>query len=205
MSELKERLKDISEIRNLMEKSSKFLSLSGLAGIGAGFVALIGAAAAWYYLDGNPGNPYLGNINAADFLSFFFLDAGLTLLSALGIAAFFSIRFAKKKGLPLWNKTARYMLIDLAIPLVCGLAFALIQLYHGKYLWVAGTTLIFYGLALLNASKYTLKEIRYLGVSELIVGLLSCIWVGYGLYFWAVGFGLLHMVYGAVMYFKYER
>ena len=70
---------------------------------------------------------------------------------------------------------------------------------------VAPTTLLFYGLALYNAGKYTLDEIRYLGVSEIILGLLGCIFIGYGLMFWALGFGVLHIVYGFMMWWKYER
>jgi hypothetical protein len=65
--------------------------------------------------------------------------------------------------------------------------------------------LIFYGLALINASKYTYNDIRYLGISELLIGLCSTLFLGYGLFFWAAGFGLAHIVYGALMYFKYDK
>jgi hypothetical protein len=65
--------------------------------------------------------------------------------------------------------------------------------------------LIFYGLALLNASKYTLKEIRYLGMSEICLGLIASAWVQFGIVFWGIGFGMLHIIYGTFMYFKYEK
>ena len=46
----KDYLKDISEIKNLMNKSSRFISLSGLSGILAGIYALVGAAMTYYYV-----------------------------------------------------------------------------------------------------------------------------------------------------------
>ena len=46
---------DLQAIREIMERSSKFLSLSGLSGIFAGVCALIGAAIAWFIIL-NPGH-----------------------------------------------------------------------------------------------------------------------------------------------------
>jgi hypothetical protein len=68
----------------------------------------------------------------------------------------------------------------------------------------APAMLIFYGLALINASPNLFDEIRYLGYSEILIGLLAAAFIGYGLYFWAFGFGVLHIAYGLVMYKKYD-
>ena len=65
--------------------------------------------------------------------------------------------------------------------------------------------LIFYGLALINSSKYTFFEIRYLGIAEIVLGLIASVFVSSGLILWAAGFGLLHIIYGIIMYYKYER
>ena len=65
--------------------------------------------------------------------------------------------------------------------------------------------LLFFGLALLNASKYTFGEIKILGISEIILGLVSMYWTSLGLLFWAIGFGLFNIIYGVYMYVKYER
>ena len=105
----------------------------------------------------------------------------------------------------MWNQSARLLLWHLAVPLVTGGLFCIILLLHGEVYLLAPTTLVFYGLALINASKYTLNDIQYLGISEIILGLIACVYVGYGLVFWALGFGILHIAYGTVMYFKYER
>ena len=203
MDDLKTHLQDISEIRSLMAKSAKFLSLSGLSGVSAGVCALIGAAAAWNYM-GGVGDYHRGSLGS-DYLNFFLLDAFLVLVGALASASFFSIRYARKKDLPIWNQTAKHMLLGLGIPLVTGGIFCLIMLWHGLWMWVAPTTLIFYGLALLNAGKFTVNEVQWLGITEVVLGLIGAYFTGWGLYLWALGFGVIHVVYGALMYLKYER
>lgn len=204
MDNLREHLEDISEIRNMMERHSKFLSLSGLSGISAGLCGLAGSVAVWIYLGYSFSEPWAHDV-PRNFEEFFLLVAGLVLFGAVGLALLFSMRMAKRKNLPLWNKTARRTLVDLAIPLAAGGLFCLIQLLHGAYLWIGSATLLFYGLALLNASRNTITEIRYLAYSEIVLGLLCAIWAGQSLIFWGIGFGLMHIVYGAIMYFKYER
>jgi len=112
---------------------------------------------------------------------------------------------AKKQGRTIWDDTAKRLVINLAIPLVTGGLFLLILLLKGFVGIVAPGTLIFYGLALINASKYTITDIKVLGFSEIIVGLVATYFIGYGLFFWAFGFGVLHIVYGTWMYLKYEK
>ena len=208
----KEQLDNLHEIRNLMEKSSRFLSLSGLSGISAGIIALIGAAVAFFYL--NFDERYF-NISQyfqdhmhhqmQSGIGFLVLDAIFILVLALAAGLYFTTRKARKKGLRVWDNTAKRLMVNLFLPLDSGGVFCLILLYHGIIFLIAPATLIFYGLALINASKYTLPDIRYLGVSEILLGLIGSIFVGYGLIIWAIGFGILHIAYGTVMYFKYEQ
>ena len=208
----KEQLENLHEIRNLMEKSSRFLSLSGLSGVFAGIIALVGAAIAFFYLDFDQRyfdiNRYFYNrmyLKLNHSIEFLLIDAILVLILALSAGMYFTIRKAKSKGLAVWDKTAKRMLVNLFIPLISGGIFCLILLYHNIFFLVAPCTLLFYGVALLNASKYTLPDIRYLGISEIALGLVGSIFVGYGLIIWSIGFGILHIIYGTVMYLKYER
>ena len=204
MENIREHLEDISEIRSLMERNSKFLSLSGLSGVSAGICGLGGALAAWQYLEYSFAD-FRPHYIPADIVPFFFLTSLLTLGAALGLALLFSVRMAKRRELPMWNKTARRTLLDLCLPLLVGGLFCLIMVGNGHYLYVGAATLLFYGMALLNASRNTLPEIRYLAFSECVLGLACALMVSHSLLFWALGFGVLHIVYGAVMYFKYER
>jgi len=105
----------------------------------------------------------------------------------------------------MWGYSSKRLLINVAVPMVAGGIYLFRQMQLGNYLLIAPGCLIFYGLALVNASKYTLSEIRYLGYCQVILGIINCWFVGDGVYFWAAGFGLLHIVYGIVMWYRYER
>jgi len=206
-------LENLSEIRSLMERSSRFISLSGLSGVAAGIFALLGAAAVYLYLDMSPfaGRKayYVEALTTykwgMDYMTFFLVDAALVLLLALASGIFFTTKKARKKGQKIWDPLTIRLLLNMAIPLAAGGIFCLGLLYHGEFGLVAPATLIFYGLACVNASKYTLSDIRYLGLLEIGLGLIAVFNVGYGLEFWAVGFGILHIIYGTLMYFKYDR
>ncbi len=216
MEEQKEHLQALSDIRSMMERSSRFISLSGLSGVFAGIFALIGAYLAHlklcaYLVDYRKAYSYIGDRNTeydaspVGLLIYLFTVAAAVLAASLIVGVVLTMRNSKKRGIKTWDSTAKRLLINLIIPLVTGGLFCLILLYRGDIGLVAPATLIFYGLALFNASKYTLNDIRYLGICEIILGLISTFYTGYGLYFWALGFGVLHIMYGAVMYFKYER
>lgn len=212
MSNKNEHLQTLTEIRSLMEQSTRFLSLSGLSGIAAGVIALIGAAVAYAYVGAD--SVFLDyeqyRLNSEpkwgmDYMTFILLDASIVLLLALAAGSVFTSRKARRKGLPLWTMASQKLLLNLAVPLLTGGAFCLILLEKGYVDIIAPCTLLFYGLALINGSKYTVNDIRYLGISEIVLGLISAYFTGYGLFFWAVGFGILHIIYGTAMYLKYEK
>lgn len=199
-------LEDLREIRDIMTRSSRFLSLSGLAGVMAG---LFGLGGAWLaYRTVYAGQDYLGYRSASlsgDAVMQLILIAASVLVLSLSGGVYFSYRKAQKNGESFWNKQAALVLINLFIPLVAGGLLCLILLGQGYVGLLAPLTLIFYGLALVNASKYTLTEIRSLGLLEIVLGLVAVQFIGYGLLFWAIGFGVLHIVYGIWMYVKHER
>ena len=204
-AKLKNPNEDLHTIREIMERSSKFLSLSGLAGIFAGACALIGAAIAWFFiLDSEiiQYNEYKQNSDIGFYLA---LDAVLVLVFALLGAVYFSHRKASKAGQKLWTKSTQRLLIHLMIPLVSGGIFSLILIYRNNLELVIPVMLIFYGLSLVNAGKFTFGEIHNLGLTQIVLGILALIFTNQGLLFWTLGFGLMHIVYGMVMYYRHER
>lgn len=208
MNNKEEQLSALSDIRNMMDRSSRFISLSGLSGIFAGIIALIGAYMAHLEIRSYLAGTYGYGIDADLDLEFALLKIGISvLIVALAGGLLFTYRQTVKKKLPLWDKTAKNLLLNLAIPLATGGIFIISILFnHANSVGlIAPSCLVFYGLALINASKYTYSDIRFLGLCEVILGLIAMFNIGYGLYFWAMGFGILHIVYGAIMYFKYER
>lgn len=202
-------LETLTEIRDLMQRSSKFLSLSGLSGVSAGIVALVGALVAYLRLKTDAlsyeNASQLSELTRREMMKFVLIDGTIVLVLAITLGVFFTRRKAQKAGQAVWNDTSKRLVVSLMIPLVTGGIFCLAMFYRG-ILWVSfPATLIFYGLALLNASKYTVRDLEYLGLLEVVLGLISLFLTGYNLLVWAFGFGVLHIIYGTVMYFKYDR
>jgi hypothetical protein len=208
MSVENQHLDALKDIRKMMQRSSRFISLSGLSGIAAGVWALIGAWFAYdwiyeYYVQyENDGytNPAFRSLK----INLFLLAAAVLALALLS-AFYFTWRRAGKNKLPLWDHTSKLLTINMMIPLITGGIFILTLLQYNEWHFVAPACLVFYGLALVNGSKYTLSDIRYLGIMEIILGLINTQFIHSGLYFWAIGFGVLHIIYGFVMWWKNER
>jgi len=194
-------LKDISEIKNLMNKSSRFISLSGLTGILAGIYALIGAAVTYYFVTTySYGTLLLDGWVFKTIVFILFMVAFLSIVTGI----YLTTKKAKKNGEKIWDTSSRRLIFNFLIPLVVGGLYILIILSQGRYGQTGGLMLIFYGLALINASKYSIGNIKYLGYSEVILGLLATLYPGYGFWIWVVGFGFMHIIYGTYMHFKYD-
>lgn len=194
--------KDIEDIKNLMNRSSTFLSLSGFSGVLAGVYALVGAYVANEILQG--AGSYQQGPEQEIFRDIAITAAAVLLLSLITAGVLTYLK-AEKAGENIWNTTSRRMLINFLIPLVTGGAFALLLLRTESYSLIAAVMLIFYGLACVNASKYTLHDVRYLGLTVIVLGLVATALPQHALLLWALGFGICHIIYGAIMYFKYDR
>lgn len=208
-----QHLEAIQDIRNMMRKSTRFLSLSGLSGVFAGIYALIGAFLAQQYISTHRVNyryDFMSDRNSSIFerspfyVYMISIAAGVLLLSIV-TAYYFSNRKAKRQGQSLFDHTALRALVNLCVPLMAGGVFCTALLFHGTICYIAPAMLLFYGMALINTSKYTYDDIRYLGICQIILGLVNAFDLGHGLIYWAIGFGVLHIAYGASMWFKYER
>lgn len=210
-------LAQLTEIRAIMERSSRFLSLSGLSGVGAGAVALLGAAVGHFYLQshypsehGGGGYRHLIAGTPAEreaALPFLLLLAAVVAGAAVLVAWYFTRRRMQQQGnrQPLWNGLTRRLLWAMALPLGTGAVFCLRLYLGGDAGLVMPGLLVFYGLALLSASKFTFDEIRWLGLTQVGLGLMALGLPDWGVVFFALGFGLGHIGYGLVMYNRYER
>lgn len=200
----------LQHIRSMMEKSSRFISLSGLAGVFAGLFALLGAGAFHIFLNRKLNYGYTDFAKTVpvdislSLLQFVILDGAAILFFSILFAIYFTTRKARSIGQTIWDSSARRMILSLAVPLIAGGIYCIVLLKYGWFGLIAPTTLIFYGLALINAGKHTLDEIKYLGISELVLGLIGLFFIGYGITLWVIGFGILHIIYGLMMYARYE-
>jgi len=209
-SEQQHPIDTLQDIRSIMERSARFLSLSGWSGVWAGGTALVSAAIACnmlhdYYLAYNQSAAF-DTLRYISLRNGLFLLGMLTLIVAISGGYYFTLRKVKRQGGSIWNSASRKALINLAIPLLTGGIVVIGFLYHDDWTYVSSSCLIFYGLGLINASKYTIDDVRYLGMCQVLLGLTGLfIAPRYGLYLWAAGFGLLHIVYGIVMWNKYDK
>ena len=221
MDEHLQHLDTLKDIKRMMERSSRFISLSGLSGIAAGACALAGA---WFannvvnndvrYGNGNEvrelGQSGTGGLKSGAGLQHYLNNTLIqiaigVLVAALALGFLFTYLRSRKTNTPIWGVTAKRLLINVSIPMIVGGIFILRLIDSGSYGLIAPGCLIFYGLGLLNASKYTLAEVRYLGYAQILLGIINLQMIDYGLLFWALGFGVLHIIYGAFMWWKYER
>jgi hypothetical protein len=192
-----------------MESSTRFLSLSGLAGVFAGLIALAGGAVAYFMIfNSHYTNDYLSGLSTGEVTLIqhkLIIDAFIVLVSAVAIAFFFSYKKASLKGLRMWTPVAKRLLVNMLVPLTTGGILIVIFFLQNHFQLIIPSMLIFYGLALVNAGKFTYSEVFYLGIFEIITGLVSVIMPQFGLFFWLFGFGLLHISYGLLLYRKYEK
>jgi hypothetical protein len=210
MESKQEYFEDLKTIRKIMEESSRFLSLSGLSGIFAGLAALAGGIIAFtVFLHGNlfDNGEFYRNLSPGNLKNLklqLFIDAVLVLVLAVGASLYFSYRKSKKDGVRIWTPVSKRMLTSLLVPLVTGGILILIFFFREYWQFLIPSMLIFYGLALVNAGKFTYNELFYLGLIEIMTGIAAILLPEYGIIFWGFGFGVLHIVYGISMYRKYQ-
>ena len=209
MIQEQQTLDDLHHIKRMMERSSRFITLSGFSGIAAGVCALAGA---WFahnsLISRANGNYTIGGLvssGGVKLLNDLMWIGVITFISAFISAFFFTYLRSKKDQLPMWGAASIRLFWNTTLPLIVGAIFIVRLMQYEMYELVAPSCLIFYGLALVNGSKYTLGEIRYLGFGQLLLGFINLWCIGYGLLFWALGFGILHIIYGILMWYKYER
>jgi len=211
MQETQPPLQTLQDIKRMMERSSRFISLSGWSGICAGVCALAGASAAYLRIkkhnvqDVSIDNGVRYGLESTNLINDLLWIAGIVFVAAFLSAFFFTYQRSKKNNTPIWDPISRRLIWNTVIPMIVGGACILRLLQVSMFDLVAPISLIFYGLALLNASKYTLGEIRYLAFGQLALGIINLWLTEYSLLFWALGFGVLHIIYGALMWWKYER
>lgn len=197
---------DLLHIRSMMEKSSRFISLSGLSGVFAGVVALLGASYAYYLFQEYGVNYFDGerNFYSPELVQKLFWVALSVLGLAIGGGYFFTALKSKKKGKKLWDSTSKRLLVNFCTPLFAGGFVCIALQYHHLFALIAPCMLIFYGLALVNAGNFTFTDVKFLGYLEIVLGFISLFYLGWGLITWAIGFGVLHIIYGLVMHKKYK-
>jgi hypothetical protein len=210
MDAREESLSVLREIRSMMDGAGRFRSLSGKAGVYAGCYALAGWLGVHVWVGVSPlGVGLMERLTAAgegDGLLWVFVGVGVVVLvAALSTGLWMAVRKAAGRGESLWDAAARQVLSGLMVPWVVGGLYILTLFYHGHRLQVLPASLLFYGLGLVGASRHTLAEVRGLGFAFLLTGLAAALQPGMAHWYWAFGFGLLHIGYGLWIHRRHER
>lgn len=198
-------LQDLKDIREMMSRSTQFISLSGLSGVMAGIYALIGAWIGKALLDKHTQQTGGYITIESNTFQMMVLTALCVLVLSIGTALVMTTISARRRGESVWSPTSKRLAVNFLIPLVTGGIFSTLLLQKEMYALIAPATLIFYGLSCVNASKYTFRDVRWVGITMVILGLSATAFPDYSLELWAFGFGICHIIYGAIMYFKYDK
>ena len=152
MSEDQQSLQDLQHIKQMMERSSRFISLSGLSGIAAGICALLGAWFSFDYVVGRKDyiidrtlavSQVAVNDYAIIFNTTLFWIAAATFVTSLLSAFVFTWIKSKKQGTPVWGSSAQRLLINVSIPLVTGGVYLFHLIHFGTFGLIAPGCLIF--------------------------------------------------------------
>lgn len=192
-------IEDIKAIRKIMEESSRFLYVSGLAGIIAGITAIAGAVIAYFFI------LHTGTVDNLLSVKWQLIGIALAvLIISVLFAIYFPLKKARRNGKNILTPIVKKLLLNFVIPLATGGIFVVMLLFNDLLQLIIPCFLIFYGLALVNGGKFTFGEVFYLGILEIITGLVAAFVPGWGLIFWILGFGILHIIYGLSLYRKYK-
>ncbi|MBC7901251.1 MAG: hypothetical protein H7070_14490 [Saprospiraceae bacterium] len=182
-------LDNLRYIRETMERSTHFTAVPGYGGILMGVTAIAAA--------------YIASIQI-DFRAWqmtWLAEAGL----AFVIGLFAMWQKSKIAKTPLMSAPAKKFALGFAPPLICGviLTFALLRLGTDKDM-VVGVWLLLYGAAVVCGGMSSVKAVSIMGWLFMLLGALAFfVPAMYSDWLMALSFGLLHIVFGAVIARKY--
>src|SRR5271156_2059440 len=135
-------LETLQEIRSIMDRSARFITLSGWSGIWAGSTALVGAYIGYGWLK-NPQIRYAGLTSEGTF-DYFDPFINRLILLAIGVfivaisgGVYFTYQKTKAHGSKLWNNASRQLMLQLFYPLFAGGVFSVTFIYYGCSMFVA--------------------------------------------------------------------
>lgn len=208
----KEVKKTLSDIRDMMSKSSRFQSVSGYSIVVVGLLAAVASLITAVFIGVENGFPCSEKLQ-----HFAVMDTAVRtksiaitgmVLFALSLLTVFFFAYIKSKRHQLrfaFDKRMGQMLLDFFIPLAVGGVLSIVLVMQQHYGLTSSIMLIFYGLALVNCSHYTYPVFRYLGYVELLLGIIDCFTMSHALLTWFLGFSVAHIVFGIVYILLFDR
>ena len=204
MQNPKDAINTLHDIKNIMEKSTKFNALSGFSFISVGCIALVSAIISAQTLNNNIFETNLYQPISLSQKNHLVIIGFSTLFLAILAAFYFTHKKAVKNKVSLTLGGGPALSLHFVTPLLVGGIVALALLYYQHLVFVAPLLLVFYGLSVVSGSKFTHPELIYLGFIQLALGCLGLFYLGHGLILWTLGFGVAHIIWGIYYYLKHE-
>ena len=184
-----------------MEQGKSYFSLKSLSGILIGIYGL----ATVYLIDKLTSGEGSG-IEMVSQLPILFLQIGITAIAVVFIIiSLFTLwirakRRAKSEGKKLWNTSNKKIRLQTLITLLVLIVVIIVIANQGYYSLVTPISLFFYGLFLLNLSRFSSKGLVFLSIGEVLLGVAAYMIYDKEIFFLALGFGLLPIIYGAATF-----
>ena len=175
-------------IREMMERSSSFTAVPGYGGMLMGATAVVAAYIASQQI-------YL-----RDWLIVWLTEACLA--AAIGILAMW--QKSRIAGESLMSAPARKFAFGFAAPLVSGIAVTLGLWRNEHYEVMAPVWMLSYGAAVVTGGAFSVRAVPVMGWAFIAFGAASfALPAAYGNYMMLASFGILHIVFGAIIARKY--
>jgi len=207
--EHQKHLENLSELKSILSKNTRFLSFSGLSGVIAGITALAGEYLFYnlYLATFSSSSNYADVRNLADMKLFY--SALLIALSIIGISVIVGVILARKKirmqGSTVNRDLLKNTLIHILVPILVGGAICFVASFTDHFIYIPAFLLIFYGLGLFNGSRFSFDDLKIVGLVFMGLGLITYAYPNLSMWTWGLGFGVGHILYGLRVYFVHDR
>ena len=175
-------------IRSAMESSASFTSVPGLGGVVVGLTGLFAGVLA--------GLPAL----ASHWLTIWVIAATIALIQG----GLFMAKKARGQGVSLSRGVGRRFFFSVTPPLVAAAVLTVVLDGTSASGFIPGLWLVMYGSAVISGGTYSVRPVPVMGICFMALGLVALVapWT------WAnslltLGFGGLHIVFGAIIARRY--
>jgi hypothetical protein len=174
-------------IRETMERATAFTGISGWGGIAIGTTALMAS--------------FIAALQPS-FKAWLAIWIAEGLISLL-IAGWSMDRKARAAQMPLVSGPGRKAVFSLSPPMIAGGLLTIVLVRAGLTNAIPGVWLLLYGTGVITGGMYSVPVVPIMGICFMGLGALALFAPAFANWFMAVGFGGLHLVFGAIIVRKY--
>ena len=178
---------NLKMIRNLMERSTQYSTFSGLSGVFAGLVSIVGCLV----------TQAMGKVD--DRPIEFIVTWAIVILVAVGADYLLTKRRAAEVGKRVLSRLGRQMVIAAIPGLGSGSLLTFYFMQHKMLANIFPVWMLAYGIAVCATGLFSQREVSALGAAFLVAGAFSLLLPVSGLLMMAITFGGFHIVYALVM------